>query len=75
MNMPNKTTSPLLTFFNNLTVTGQADFKKFVADELGKKSRTTLRNWMNGNAEPTLSEKKAIAKFFTVNQETIFPNK
>lgn len=65
--------TPLLTHYNNLTVNQQSDLKQYVSDELGKLSRTTLRNWLKGISEPTLREKKAIAEFLKVNQEVIFP--
>lgn len=78
MNAPkmNETTkTPLAEHYNNLTMNQQSDFKKFVNDDLGKRSRTTLRNWINGESEPNHTEKKLIAEFLKVNQQLLFPTK
>lgn len=73
--MNETTTTALAEHYNNLTVNQQSEFKKFVNDDLGKRSRTTLRNWINGESEPNLTEKKAIAKYLKVNQQLLFPTK
>lgn len=59
----------------------QADFKRFVADDLKKRSRQTLPNWLNGVSEPSNGEKILITEYFRKNikeditQQNLFPEK
>lgn len=71
----------LKTVFEHLPPFQQADFKRFVSDDLGKRSRQTLPNWLNGVSEPSTGEKKLITDYFRKNikeditQQNLFPNK
>lgn len=61
--------------YNNLNSNQQAEFKKFVKEDLKKTSRSTIRNWVNGISQPTHTEQLFIAKYLEVNQQLLFPTK
>ena len=70
----------LQTVFNHLNPLQQADFKKFVADDLQKRSPNTLRNWLNGSSQPSTAEKKMITEYMQkiksdLTQSDLFPTK
>lgn len=62
-------------YFDHLNSYQQADFKRFVRDELNKRSNSTINNWFRGDNEPSAAEKKLIAEFLKVNQQLLFPTK
>lgn len=70
---PTATTS-LKELYTDMNAIKQAEFRAFVADTLGKRSRSTLHNWLNDVSEPTRSEKLLIAKYFDQPAENIFQN-
>lgn len=69
------------TVFHHLNSLQEADFKKFVADDLRKLSPNTLRNWLNGTSQPSNAEKKLITEYIQQNikaditQSDLFPEK
>lgn len=67
--------TPLLKHYDHLNSFQQSQFKQFVKDELNKRSNSTINNWFRGDNEPSTAEKKLIAGYFKVNQETLFPTK
>ena len=71
---PKNTVNLFKEHWENLPNRKQTEFKEFVNDTLQKKSRTTLYNWINGETEPTATEKKAIADFFEVDVKQLFAN-
>jgi hypothetical protein len=75
--MPKKkpTNENLNAAYHNLTLIQVKALKQFVRKDLGKSSPSTLRNWLNGTSEPTLSEKRVLAEFFGQKVETLWPTK
>lgn len=71
---PNTTTN-LKEAYNKLTLTEIELLKRFVRDELGKRSRNTLLNWLNGKSSPSHAEKLLLADFFKTETEKLFPTK
>lgn len=67
--------TPLHRAFDHLNSFQQSAFRRFISDELGKRSNTTLNNWFRGDNEPSAAEKKQIAEYLKVNQEELFPTK
>jgi hypothetical protein len=72
--------TPLKEIYSNLSPINQAALRRFVNDNLGKRSPNTLLNWMSGKSQPSQAEKKAITEYVALNikeitQDDLFPTK